>query len=46
MVLIIIAQVNLLLSKVNDMLDIKLIAEGKFTQKNSVFNPKSVLDFI
>jgi len=40
MILIIISQVNLLLCLVNDMLDIKLIEEGKFVPKNSLFKPR------
>lgn len=46
MLLILISQMNLLLSLVNDMLDIKLINEGKFSPKMQVFRPMDTLDFI
>ena len=42
----IIAQLNLLLCLVNDVLDIKLIQEGKFKPKLEKFEPKKLLDFI
>ena len=44
--ILIISQINLLMSFVNDMLDIKLIAEGKFAQKLSLFKPRETLAFI
>ena len=43
---LIISQLNLLLSQVNDVLDIKLIEEGVFEPKIEQFNPLQVLDFI
>ena len=36
---LIITQLNLLLSLVNDVLDIKLIESGKFVPKFETFNP-------
>ena len=43
---IVISQVNLLLSLVNDSLDFKLIEEGKFVAKNEKFKIRDLLDFI
>ena len=43
---LIIAQLNLLLSMVNDVLDIKLIESGNFTPKFETFNPLQTLQFI
>ena len=43
---LIISQLNLLLSQVNDVLDIKLIQEGLFEPKLALFSPLSVLEFI
>ena len=40
------AQLNLLLSLVNDVLDIKLIESGKFAPKFETFNPLETLQFI
>ena len=46
-VLIIIAsQINLLISLVNDTLDLHLIEEGRFRVKNERFRPVDILDFI
>ena len=44
--LIIVQQINLLLSLVNDMLDIRLIFEGKFVPKNEHFKPRETFKFI
>ena len=46
MLTLIINQLNLLLCLVNDVLDMKLIEQGKFDPKLEKFSPKSVLDFI
>jgi len=43
---LIIAQLNLLLCLVNDVLDIKTIEQGKFEQKNSSFVPHDTFEFI
>ena len=43
---IIITQINLLLCLVNDILDLKLIEEKKFTPKLALFDPRETLDFI
>ena len=43
---LVISQLNLLLSQVNDVLDIKLIEEGVFEPKLSPFDPLNVLQFI
>ena len=40
------SQLNLLLSLVNDMLDLKMIKEGKYDPKLEIFNPSLTLDFI
>ena len=37
---------NLLLSLVNDVLDIKMIKHDKFEAKSETFNPMNLLDFI
>ena len=37
---------NLLLSLVNDMVDLKLIKENNFVVNLNVFDPRSALDFI
>ena len=39
-------QLSMLLCLVNDILDIKMIASGKFNLKNEIFDPKAVFDFI
>ena len=44
--MIIVAQINLLLCLVNNMLDLKLIEEGKFKPKREIFKLKDTLDFI
>ena len=44
--IIVISQINLLLSLVNDMLDIKMIEEGKFAAKSHTFNVKDLFNFI
>ena len=43
---IIISQVNLLLCLVNDILDLKLIEEKKFVNKQEIFSPRDTLEFI
>jgi len=43
---LIISQLNLLLSLVNDVLDLKMIQHGQFTAKFEHFNPAEILDFI
>ena len=46
-VLVIIAsQINLLISQVNDTLDLHLLEEGRFRVKNERFRPNEILDFI
>ncbi len=44
--LLVINQLNLLLNLVNDLLDIKMIKEGKFVIKKELFNPFEVIDFV
>ncbi len=44
--LLITNQLNLLLNLVNDLLDVKMIKEGKFVNKIELFNPSEVLDFV
>ena len=46
MLIFIVSQINLLLSLVNDMLDLKLIDEGKFVPKKELFKPRELLQFI
>ena len=46
MILIIVSQINLLLSLVNDMLDIKLIEEGKFVRKAENFKLEDTFKFL
>ena len=46
MVMIVIAQINLLLASVNDMLDLRLIEENKFRPKIDLFSPKETFKFI
>ena len=43
---LIISHMNLLLSLVNDVLDIKMIKQGKYEVKSETFNPVNLLDFI
>lgn len=43
---LIIAQLNLLLCLVENVLDLKLIERGEFQQKNQNFDPMEVLSFI
>jgi signal transduction histidine kinase len=43
---IIVSQINLLSSLINDQLDIKLMEEGRFEAKMEVFKPQNVLNFI
>ena len=43
---IVITQLNLLLSLVNDSLDLVLIEESKFVAKNERFNIRDLLAFI
>ena len=44
--LLIISQLNLLLSLVNDVLDLKMIKQGIYEPKLDAFNPKNCLEFI
>ena len=44
--ILIISQLNLLLCLVNDVLDIKLIDQGKYNSSSETFSPKSAIDFI
>ena len=44
--IIVISQINLLLSLVNDSLDFKLIEESKFVAKKETFKIRDLLDFI
>lgn len=46
MIMLIMSQLNLLLSLVNDVLDIKMIEQGKFNARTESFSIKSVLNFI
>ena len=43
---ILIAQINLLLALVNDILDLKMIEDGLFEPKKQLFNPTKTLEFI
>ena len=43
---LIVSHMNLLLSLVNDVLDIKMIKHDKFEAKSETFNPMNLLDFI
>ena len=43
---LIMSQLNMLLSLVNDLLDIKMIQANQFEAKEKVFNPRAVIDFI
>ena len=45
-IMLIVTQINLLLSLVNDILDLKLIEEGQFEAKMERFNPREAIDFI
>lgn len=45
-ILILIAQMNLLLCLVNDVLDLRMIEEGKFNARNEMFDPSETLKFI
>ena len=44
--LLIVSQLNLLLSLINDVLDMKLIKQGVFEQKMEEFDPREVFQFI
>ena len=46
MIIIIVSQINLLLSLVNDMLDINLIEEGKFVPKTEQFKLEDTFKFL
>ncbi len=46
LVQIVILQVNLLLSLLNDSLDLAAIQEDNFVVKESSFNPQQVIDFV
>ena len=46
MVLVLITQVNLLLCLVNDLLDLKMIEQGKFVNREQIFNPNETFNFI
>ena len=43
---LVVAQLNLLLSLVHDVLDLKIIESGKFVRNSSLFNPVKTFDFI
>ena len=46
MIVMVISLVNLLLSTVNDLLDLRLIAEDKFAKKDELFKPQETFKFI
>ena len=46
LVMILIAQINLLLVLVNDMLDLQLIEESQFVPKLKLFKPRETFEFI
>ena len=46
MIIIIVSPINLLLSLVNDMLDINLIEEGKFVPKTEQFKLEDTFKFL
>jgi len=43
---LVIAQVNILLALVNDVLDLKLIEENQFEPNLQIFNPKETFEFL
>ena len=43
---LVVAQLNLLLSLVHDVLDLKIIESGKFVRNSNIFSPIKTLDFI
>ena len=45
-ILVVTNQLNLLLCLVNDVLDMKMIEQGKYSSKLEIFNPKNILEFI
>ena len=44
--MIVISQINLLLCLVNDILDLKMIEQGKFLTRKQEFNPLDIFKFI
>ena len=44
--MIVVSMINLLLCLISNMLDLKLIEEGKFKPKKEIFKPRDTLDFI
>ena len=42
----VISQMNLLLSLVNDTLDLKMIEQGRFFSRKELFKPEEVFNFI
>jgi len=45
-VFLVISQLNLLLCLVNDVLDMKMIEQGKYEPKLEKFSPQGILKFI
>ena len=45
-IILVMSQLNMLISLVNDVLDIKMISQGEYNSKLENFNPKTTLDFI
>ena len=43
---LVVAQLNLLLSLVHDVLDLKIIESGKFVRNSNTFSPIKTFDFI
>ena len=46
LLLLVIGSLNLLLSLVNDVVDLKMLKEGRFMKNEKTFSPRQVLDFI
>ena len=44
--MIVISQINLLICLVNDILDMKMIEQGKFVKRDQRFNPLETFKFI
>ena len=45
-ILVVICQMNLLLCLINDILDLKMIEQDKFTTKQELFDPTKTLKFV
>ena len=45
-IVIVISQINLMLSLINDMFDLQSMARNRFVAKNKIFNPLVTFKFI